>query len=139
MIIHPKFRGIGLGAFLVRETMPRVDAKVVEILAVMAKYNPFFEKAGMLRVDYRRDEISEEKKIRRFLEAHSFDFDFVRSKTYCRQFFSQLDSQDKKVLLEYLSEFARQPFIKAKTVTPESLTRVFSSEVFTYTGLVVPQ
>ena len=69
MIIHPKFRGIGLGAFLVRETMPKVDAKVVEVLAVMAKYNPFFEKAGMLRVDYRRDEISEEKKIRRFLEA----------------------------------------------------------------------
>lgn len=38
MIIHPKFRGIGLGAFLVQETMPRVNVKVIEVLAVMAKY-----------------------------------------------------------------------------------------------------
>jgi len=128
VIIHPKFRGIGLGAFLVRETMPKVDAKVIEVLAVMAKYNPFFEKAGMVRVNYRRDEILEEKKIRHFLEARNFDFDFARSKTYCRHFFSQLNGQDKKLLLEHLSNFAHQPFVKIKTATPDLLTRVFSSE-----------
>jgi len=128
VVVHPKFRGIGLGAYLVSETMPKVDAKLIEVLAVMAKYNPFLEKAGMIRVDYKRDEISEEKRIRRFLEAHNFDFDFVRSKTYCHHFFSQLNGEDKKVLLEYLSEFARQPFIKIKTVTPDLLTRVFSSD-----------
>ena len=27
----------------------------VEVLGVMAKYNPFFEKVGMVRVDYQRD------------------------------------------------------------------------------------
>jgi len=31
-------------------------------------------------------------------------------------------------LLEYLSEFAHQPFIKIKTVNPGLLTKVFSSE-----------
>jgi len=128
VVVHPKFRGIGLGAYLVRETMPKVEAKVIEVLAVMAKYNRFLEKAGMIRVDYKRDEISEEKKIRCFLEAHNFDFYFVRSKTYCRHFFSQLEGRDKRVLLEYLSEFARQPFIKTKTVTPDLLARVFSSD-----------
>jgi len=61
VVIHPKFRGIGLGAFLVRETLPKVNARVVEVLAVMARYNPFFEKAGMVRVDYQRDEISVQK------------------------------------------------------------------------------
>jgi len=127
VIVHPKFRGIGLGAFLVRETMPRVDAKVIEVLAVMAKYNPFFEKAGMIRVSYRRDESSIEKKMRKLLEAQDFNFDFARSKTYCHQFFSQLSGQAKKVLLEYLSDFARQPFIKTKTATPDLLTKVFSS------------
>jgi hypothetical protein len=94
----------------------------------MAKYNPFFEKAGMIRVDYRRDEISLEKKMRKLLEAHNFDFDFARSKTYCRHFFTQLNDQDKKALLEYLSEFAHQPFIKIRTVTPDLLTKVFSSD-----------
>jgi len=128
VIIHPKFRGIGLGAFLVRETMPKVDAKVVEALAVMAKYNPFFERAAMIRVDYDRDEVYEEKKIRRFLEARDFNLDFVRSKTYCRDFFARLNEQDKKTLLDYLSEFASQPFMKIKRVTPDLLTRAFSSD-----------
>ena len=127
VVIHPKFRGIGLGAFLVRETLPLVNTKVVEVLAAMAKYNPFFEKAVMMRVDYRRDEVSVEKKIGRFLEARGFDLSFVKSKAYCRDFFRQLDSQDRKVLLGYLTEYARQPFVKVKVVKPELLARVFSS------------
>lgn len=49
VVIHPKFRGIGLGVFLVQETLSKVNARVVEVLAVMARYNPFFEKAGMVR------------------------------------------------------------------------------------------
>ena len=50
IIIHPKYRTIGLGAKLVRETLPLAGTPHVETLAVMAKYNPFFEKAGMQRV-----------------------------------------------------------------------------------------
>jgi ABC-type transport system involved in cytochrome c biogenesis ATPase subunit/N-acetylglutamate synthase-like GNAT family acetyltransferase len=128
VVIHPKFRGVGLGAFLVRETLPHVNAKVVEVLAVMAKYNPFFEKAGMVRVDYHRDGTSVEKKIRDFLESHRFDFSFGQSKTYCNQFFNELNNQDKQILLGYLSEFASQPFIKVETATPDLLTRILCSE-----------
>jgi ABC-type ATPase with predicted acetyltransferase domain len=128
VVIHPKFRGIGLGAFLVTETLHKVDAKVVEVLAVMAKCNPFFEKAGMLRVDYRRDETGLDCKIKRFLEEHSFDFKLAKSKAYCNNFFSQLSEADRKVLLDLLSEFAKQPFVKMKRVTPELISKVFSSE-----------
>jgi ABC-type lipoprotein export system ATPase subunit/N-acetylglutamate synthase-like GNAT family acetyltransferase len=66
VVIHPKFRGIGLGAYLVKVTMPKVNAKVIEALAVMARYNPFFEKADMIRVDYRIDRRSNEKEVRSF-------------------------------------------------------------------------
>jgi ABC-type transport system involved in cytochrome c biogenesis ATPase subunit/N-acetylglutamate synthase-like GNAT family acetyltransferase len=128
VVIHPKFRGIGLGEFLVRETLPKVNAKVVEVLAVMAEYNPFFEKAGMIRVDYQRDETSIERKIKAFLEALNFDFAFARSKTYCQRFFSELSNQDKQALLGYLSEFASQPFIRMETITPDLLTRVSASD-----------
>jgi len=128
VVIHPKFRGIGLGEFLVRETLPQVNVKVVEVLAVMAKYNPFFERAGMVRVDYERDESSVEKKIREFFEAHNFDFNFARSKTYCRRFFNELNNQDKQTLIAYLSRFASQPFVKMEAVTPDLLTRIVSSE-----------
>ncbi len=51
VIIHPKYRSIGLGVKLVRETMPLAGTPYVETLAVMARYNPFFERAGMTRID----------------------------------------------------------------------------------------
>ena len=108
--------------------MAKVDAKVVEALAVMARYNPFFEKAGMVRVDYITDRRSKEKEVRSFLEARSFDFDFVKSKTYCTKFFTRLNGHDKKKLVEYLTDFTRQPFIKAKKVSPDLLTKMFNSE-----------
>ncbi len=128
VVIHPKFRGIGLGAFLVKETISKVNAKVIEALAVMARYNPFFEKAGMVRVNYKIDRCSDEKEVRSFLEANGFDFDFVKSKTYCNRFYGELPQQEKQKLIEYLTDFARQPFIKAKKVSPDLLSKMFSSE-----------
>ena len=50
VVVHPKYRGIGLGQKLVRETLPKCGTPFVETIAVMAKYNPFFEKAGMKKV-----------------------------------------------------------------------------------------
>jgi GNAT superfamily N-acetyltransferase len=50
VVIHPKYRSIGLGAKLIRETLPRVGTPNVEMIAVMAKYNPFAEKAGMKKI-----------------------------------------------------------------------------------------
>ncbi len=50
VIVHPKYRSIGLGAKLVKETLSQAGTPNVETVAVMAKYNPFFEKAGMQRI-----------------------------------------------------------------------------------------
>jgi ABC-type ATPase with predicted acetyltransferase domain len=50
VVIHPKYRTIGLGAKIVAETLPRAGKPIVETIAVMAKYNPFFEKAGMTKI-----------------------------------------------------------------------------------------
>jgi len=50
IVIHPKYRSISLGAKLIRETLPRAGTRYIEIVAVMAKYNPFAERAGMTRV-----------------------------------------------------------------------------------------
>ncbi|MEM4713421.1 MAG: ABC transporter ATP-binding protein [Candidatus Bathyarchaeia archaeon] len=50
VIIQPKYRAIGLGTKLVKETLPLAGTPYVETLAVMAKYNPFFEKAGMQKI-----------------------------------------------------------------------------------------
>jgi GNAT superfamily N-acetyltransferase len=50
VIVHPKYRTIGLGVKLVKETLPLAPTPYVETIAVMARYNPFFEKAGMKKV-----------------------------------------------------------------------------------------
>jgi hypothetical protein len=50
VVIHPKYRTIGLGTKLIRETLPLAGTPYVEMVAVMAKYNPFAEKAGMRRI-----------------------------------------------------------------------------------------
>jgi len=50
VVVHPKYRSVGLGCRLVRETLPLAGTRFVEMIAVMAKYNPFAEKAGMKRV-----------------------------------------------------------------------------------------
>jgi hypothetical protein len=50
VVIHPKYRSIGLGAKLISQTLTHAGTQHVEAVAVMARYNPFFEKAGMQRI-----------------------------------------------------------------------------------------
>jgi ABC-type lipoprotein export system ATPase subunit/GNAT superfamily N-acetyltransferase len=50
VVVHPKYRTVGLGVKLVRETLCEVGTSCVEALAVMARYNPFFERAGMRKI-----------------------------------------------------------------------------------------
>jgi hypothetical protein len=123
-----RVREIGLGAHLVRETLPKAGARVVEALAVMAKCDPFFEKAGMLRVDYGRDETAIDNRIRGFLEERRFDFKLAKSKAYCQSFFTTLNEENKQILLSRLSEFAQRPFVKVTTVTPDLMSTAFSSD-----------
>ena len=54
VIVHPKYRSIGLGIRLVKETLPLVGRRHVELIAVMAQYNPFAEKAGMKLIRIQR-------------------------------------------------------------------------------------
>ena len=50
VVVHPKYRTIGLGVKVVAETLPLAGKPYVETIAVMAKYNRFFERAGMQKI-----------------------------------------------------------------------------------------
>lgn len=50
VVLHPKYRTVGLGARLVKETLPEAGTKHVEAIAVMARYNRFFERANMQKI-----------------------------------------------------------------------------------------
>jgi hypothetical protein len=100
VIVTPKFRSIGLGAEIVRQTMPLVGKRVVETLALMAKYNFFFERAGMTRVDIEED--AKEEKDVSALESVGFRRELLPSRHHTEEVVAGL-SQKK---LEVAKRFA---------------------------------
>ncbi len=90
VIVLPKFRGIGLASRIVRETLPLVNRPYVETLAVMARYNPFFEKAGMIRISApEKRDLASERGLER-LEQLGFDLDLLSSFENVRAVLEQL-------------------------------------------------
>lgn len=54
VVVHPSFRGTGIGQRLIAETMRKRPYKYIEMSAAMGHINPFAEKAGMTRVSVPR-------------------------------------------------------------------------------------
>ena len=81
VVVHPKYRTIGLGAKLVKETLPLAGTEYVEMPAVMAKYNPFAERAGMQKIA-EQPPPREALKIARTLHQLGFNAQLLGSEKY---------------------------------------------------------
>ncbi len=81
VVIHPKYRTIGLGAMLIRETLPLVGTSYVEMIAVMAKYSPFAEKAGMQKIAEQQS-VESVSGVVKALTVLGFDMQFLGSARY---------------------------------------------------------
>jgi energy-coupling factor transporter ATP-binding protein EcfA2 len=92
IVIHPKYRSIGLGAKLIRDTLPRVGTPYVEMVAVMAKYNPFAEKAGMRNV-VTKDPPEEAVRLAEVLKGFGFDLQLLGSERYVRSKLEALSAE----------------------------------------------
>jgi len=84
VVVHPKYRSIGLGAKLIRETLPLTGTAYVEIVAVMAKYNPFGERAGMKKVT-KQEPSREILRVSRVLQEVEFNVQLLGSGNYVFQ------------------------------------------------------
>jgi len=104
VVVHPKYRTIGLGAKLVKETLPLTGTQYVEMPAVMAKYNPFAEKAGMQKIA-QQPPPTEALRIAETLHKLGFSTQLLGSERYV---LSQL-----KRLTDYELSMVRQVFIKS--------------------------
>ena len=106
VVIHSKYRGIGLGTLLVKSYLESPCSKqVVETMAVMAHYNPFFERAGMTRIRLRDDQKkipTSYKKLLETLTGLGFDLTLTASLKYNRDHLATLSEEQKKPLLEIL-------------------------------------
>ena len=83
VVIHPKYRTAGLGARLIRETLPLAGTLYVELIAVMAKYSPFAEKASMRKVAVQQS-VETVSKISLALSALGFDMQLLGSEHYVK-------------------------------------------------------
>jgi len=93
VVVHPKYRTIGLGAKLVKETLALVGTLYVEMPAVMAKYNPFAEKAGMRKI-VEQPPPEEALKVAETLHELGFNIQLLGSERYVLSKLQTLTDED---------------------------------------------
>ena len=101
VVIHPKYRTVGLGAKLIRESLQLVGTDFVELIAVMAKYSPFAEKAGMKRIILQQ-EVKTICRISQTLSSLGFDVQLLGSQNYVKQKLGTLDTHQISTIREVL-------------------------------------
>jgi ABC-type ATPase with predicted acetyltransferase domain len=123
VVVHPKYRTIGLGAKLIHDTLLLAGTPYVELIAVMPKYSPFAEKAGMQKI-VEQQKVDSISSITKTLQELGFDFQLLGSERYVQEKLQRLSSKQisqlKKVFIKnkhprFKKEFAssrHQPFGK---------------------------
>ena len=111
VVVHPKYRTIGLGAKLVRETLPLAGTPYVEMPAVMAKYNPFAEKAGMRKI-VEQPPPKEALKIAGILSQVGFDIQLLGSEKYVLNKLQTLGDEDIAKIRDAFIKHCHSRFMK---------------------------
>ncbi len=115
IVIHPKYRTIGLGEKIIRDTLPQAGTPYVELIAVMAKYSPFAEKAGMRKV-MEQQSVEGFKGITNTLQHLGFNLQLIGSQRYVQ---SKLENLTEQQIRELKTAFmaSKHPRFK-KEVAP---------------------
>jgi GNAT superfamily N-acetyltransferase len=121
VVVHPKYRGIGLGVRLVGETLASAGTPCVEAVAVMARYNPFFEKAGMRRIAESKPNPRVADALEQ-LERFGFDPALLASASYCRETVVKVG---REAVMDVLCELSRKGSVSRRSLV--SLPNVFPS------------
>lgn len=125
LVVHPSYRGIGIGVHLVKEYLK--ENPTADTIAAMAKYNPIFEKAGMIRV---KDVINEpDKQLKKDLEKTKFNFNKWYDKNYCTKFMEE--EKNRKILVKYSDKFGIFVQPGGKKLTDKEIKQKIKKEKFT--------
>jgi len=111
VVVHPKYRTIGLGAKLVKETLPLAGTPYVEMPAVMAKYNPFAEKAGMRKIA-EQPPPKEAVKIAETLNKLGFNIHLLGSEKYVSTKLQTLNAESITKIREAFIKHPHMRFMK---------------------------
>lgn len=97
-IIHPMFRGIGLGQELVSQTIIKIDKPYIEVVSTMSQYNKFLDKAGLLYVcdNLTEDKIKKQDKIIKLFKEYDLHYEFISSPNYCKKVLETIPEKELK-------------------------------------------
>ncbi len=130
IVVHPKYRTVGLGAKLIRESLPLVGTDFVELIAVMAKYSPFAEKAGMKRI-IQQTEVKSVVRISQTLSALGFDVQLLGSQHYVKQKLDTLDTKQLSSVREVLLKNP-QPRLKKEVTSSRHMPYGITADYVKY-------
>jgi hypothetical protein len=129
VVVHPKYRTIGLGEKLVHETLHLTGTESVEMSAVMAKYNPFAEKAGMRKVAM-QPPAKEAIRITQTLRMLGFNIELLGSEQYVLSKLQGLNEWQHAKVKEAFIKNKHQRFLKEFSGDlPFGKTEVYKREV----------
>lgn len=111
VVVHPKYRSIGLGQKIVKETLPLCGTQYAEMVAVMAKYNPFAEKAGMKKVLESRPK-EDLIKIIGELKAAGFNIHLLTCEKHVLNGIRNLNEESIRIIKEKFSGFFHPRFVR---------------------------
>lgn len=106
VIIEPRYRGLGLAASLVRQTMPLTGAAMIEAIATMGSVHPFFARAGMR--EYVRPTDAKTERIRAALETVGIGEDVWADADAVQTMLEKLDRQRRRFVEEEMGRFAEK-------------------------------
>jgi hypothetical protein len=112
VVVHTKYRTIGLGSKLVEESLPRAGTHYVEMSAVMARYNPFAEKAGMKKI-IEQEPPKEALAILRILRSFEFNDQDLASERRTQGKLQTLDGKSIERIKEAFVKHNHPRFMKA--------------------------
>jgi len=132
VIIHPKYRTIGLGHRLVKKTLPLCGRRHVELMAVMAQYNPFAERAGMRLILRREPHPSVVEAVEGLREA-GFNPPLMSSEAYNRRRLQELSEEEmdrvREILLGVSSQYYKRLSSSDKAYVKKEKFREWLREV----------
>ena len=101
VVVHPAYRGMGLGSRLLRRALLASDRPYVELVAVMARYNPFAERAGMLRAGEKEPDPALETAAARLAEL-GVDPRLMASERYALRVLSGMSDRELVMIKDIL-------------------------------------
>jgi hypothetical protein len=112
VVVHPKYRTIGLGSKLVHETLHLAGTEYAEMSAVMAKYNPFAEKGGMKKI-VEQEPPKEAIAISRVLQSLDFNDQDLASERRALEKLQSLNDKNIERIKQAFIKYNHPRFMKA--------------------------